>query len=135
MTETSPLMPAWLALPVAAVVLLVLAGHLLALNISAMPPRRRRIRMATTVLMMLVTPLLGYGLGVVSPAQARMYVLVWVLVASLLFMILLLAVLDMTTTLRLHRTQLRELRERMATARAEAQGLVRKPKPGERPDA
>lgn len=113
-------MPAWLALSVGAVTLLVIAGHVLAVNLSAMPARRRRIRLTAGILMMLVTPLLAYGLGIATPSRPRMYVLVWVLVAALLFMIILLALLDVMNTLRMHREQLRALRERIALARADA---------------
>jgi hypothetical protein len=120
MMDPNPLLPAWLTISVGAVVLVILAGHLLALNAAEMPYRRKRIRMVSNALMMLVTPLLAYGLGVAAPAQSRIYVMVWVLIAALVFMIIMLALLDLTTTLRLHRAHLKELRQKIALARAQA---------------
>lgn len=135
MIENTPLLPAWLTIPVGAVVLIILAGHLLALHMTqtngggsggssggagAMPAKRRRIRMTSNALMMLVAPMLSYALGIATPAQARLYVLVWVTIAAMLFLIILLAMLDLTHTMRLHREQLRELRKKVAATRAEA---------------
>ena len=120
MIENTPLLPAWLTIPVGAVVLLILAGHLLALHAAKMPPRRKRIRLVSNALMMLVAPLLSYALGIVTPAQSRLYVLVWVVIAAMLFMIILLALLDLTHTMRLHREQLKELRQKVAAAEIRA---------------
>jgi uncharacterized membrane protein len=127
--ENTPLLPAWLTIPVGAVVMVILAGHLLALHVARMPPKRRRIRIVSNALMMLVAPLLSYALGIVTPAQSRLYVLVWVVIAAMLFMIILLALLDLTHTMRLHREQLRELRQKIAAARAEAAAEVRAKRP------
>jgi ABC-type dipeptide/oligopeptide/nickel transport system permease subunit len=112
-----PLVPWWLAMPVGAVVLVVLARYLVALGGAEMEPKRRRIRTANTVLMMLVTPLVAYGFGVATPARSRAYVFVWVLICSLLFMIIMLALLDMLNSLRLHRDHVRHMRRSM-TAQA-----------------
>jgi len=83
-----------------------------------MDPQRRRIRLTNTVLMMLSVPLVAYGFGIATPAHARVYVYVWVLVSALLFLVVLVALLDMLHSWRLHRMQLREIRRQMALARS-----------------
>ncbi|MEX2217797.1 MAG: hypothetical protein WD749_03475 [Phycisphaerales bacterium] len=119
----SPLVPWWLAISAGAVMLLVLARYLLALGGAEMDARRKRIRTANTILMMLVTPLVAYGFGVATPSRARAYVFVWVLICSILFMVIMLALLDMLHSVRLHRAQMRAMRRSMtAQALLEAQG-------------
>ena len=111
--QHTPLVPWWIAMPFGAVVLLLLARYLLGLGAAEMDERRRRVRTANTILMMLVTPRVAYGVGVAPPARARASVCVWVLICSLLFMVILLAVLDMLNSLRLHRVHMRNLRRSM----------------------
>jgi hypothetical protein len=119
MPNSTAILPAWLVLPIAVLALIVLAGHLLGLIAAAdMDPQRRRIRTTNTVLMMLAVPLVAYGFGIATPAQARTYVYVWVLVSALLFLVVLVAMLDMLHSWRLHRIQLREIRKQMALARS-----------------
>jgi hypothetical protein len=137
MLNSDPILPAWLVLPMAVLALLALAGHLLALSAAPdIDPQRRRIRMVNTALMMLTVPLAAYGFGIATPAQSRSYVYVWVLVSALLFMIILLAMLDMLHSWRMHRAQLRELRRQLAAARgSEAQAALSAARRGhERPD-
>src|SRR3954447_12123590 len=112
--QGSPLMPWWLTMPLGAAVLVMLARYLLALAGAEMEPRRKRIRAANTFLMMLVTPLVAYGFGVVTPSRPRAYFFTWTMICSLLLMIILLALLDMANSVRLHRTQVRELRKSMS---------------------
>ncbi len=57
------MLPPWVVLPLAGLTLLVTAAHVLALQTSDLPSRRRRLRTAAGVLMMLVTGLLAYALG------------------------------------------------------------------------
>ena len=111
--QNAPLVPWWLAMPPAAALLVVLARYLLALVGADMEARRKRIRAANTFLMMLVTPLVAYGFGVVTPSRTRAYLFTWGLICSLLLMIILLALLDMANSVRLHRTQVRDLRRSM----------------------
>jgi ABC-type dipeptide/oligopeptide/nickel transport system permease subunit len=134
--QHTPLVPWWLAMPVAALVLVLLARYLLAVAPAAMEPRRKRIRTVNTFLMMLVTPLVAYGFGVAVPSRPRAYVFTWVLICSLLFMIILLALLDMANSVRIHRAQVRSLRRSMSAqsimeshAAIAAKGL---PKPDDR---
>lgn len=113
-----PILPAWLVLPIAAITLLILGGHLLALGADAdMDPQRRRIRMTNAILMMITVPLVAYGFGIATPNNARSFIYVWVLAASLLFFIIMVAGIDMLHSWRLHRAQLRALRRQLADAR------------------
>jgi hypothetical protein len=136
MLDQDPILPAWLVLPLGAIALLVLAGHLLALNAdSNMDPQRRRIRMTNAVLMMLTVPLVAYGFGVATPAHSRTFIYVWVLAAAILFLIIMVAAIDILNTWKVQRVQMRELRRKMAAARgAEARaallGLTTGHKPG-----
>lgn len=116
-----PLLPWWLTMPLGAVVLLIFARYLASLGAVEMEPKRKRIRAANTVLMMLATPLIAYGFGVATPARGRAYIFVWVLICSLMFMIIMLAILDMLNTLRVRRVEVREMRRDMVSqALAEA---------------
>jgi hypothetical protein len=123
--EDVPLIPVWLAIPMGSLMLIVLGGKLLMLGVVPMDDRRRRIRIACTGLLMFVTALFTYGVGVATPARPRIYVMVWVIVASLLMMVILLAALDLLHTARLHRVNVRDLRQRIADARAEAMAQAR----------
>jgi hypothetical protein len=120
MADATPLLPVWIVLPVAVLTLLVLGGHFWVISASAMDPQRRRIRQATTFLMMMGTPLTAYGFGIAVPGGAggREYVIVWVLIASLLFIIIMLALMDMLHSLRLYREQLAKVRANLARERA-----------------
>jgi uncharacterized membrane protein len=124
-----PILSPWIVLPMAAVTLIVTAAHVVALQMAADPPlpaRRRRIRTAAGVLMMFVTTFLAYALGVLDalpspgsdPQGSRIFLLTWLSIASLLLIVVFLAVLDLGVTAReaaLHRLKLRhELRRRLA---------------------
>jgi hypothetical protein len=117
-----PLIPPWVAVPLASLLLVVLGGKLLMLGVVPMDDRRRRIRIACTGLLMLITALFAYGVGVATPSRPRMYVIVWVIIAAMLMMVILLASLDLLHTARLHRVSVRAMREQIALARAEALG-------------
>jgi hypothetical protein len=119
MVDTTPILPPWLVLPVGALALLILAGHLLALNSDTrMDPQRRRIRMTNNVLMMLTVPLVAYGFGVTTPDHYRAFIYVWVLSAAMLFMVIMVAGVDMLHSWNLHRIQLKSLRRQIAAARS-----------------
>jgi hypothetical protein len=122
MNETSPLLPAWLVLPVAVLTLLVLGGQFWTMSAAAMDGQRKRLRQATTFMLMLLTPVAAYGFGIAAPARGREYVFVWVLIAALLFIIIMLALLDMLHSLRLYRQQMSQVRAQIARERA--QGLA-----------
>lgn len=117
---SGPLVPAWIALPLAGLVVLILAAHMQAMARADMPASRRRIRTATGWLMLITTPLTGYAFGVASAADPRGFVLIWLTVAGLLAIIILLACLDILNSRRLERRegralaqQLKEIQERL----------------------
>ena len=107
---TSTILPVWVVAPMAVVTMLLLAGHLTGLRTAAMPESRRRIRTANGVLMMFVVPLIAYLFGVATPAKPAPFVIGWTTVTAMLGMVLLLALLDMLNTARLHRAELRRIR-------------------------
>jgi hypothetical protein len=118
MLDHDPILPAWLVLPLAGLSILILSGHFLALNADReMDAQRRRIRMTNGILMMVTVPLVAYGFSIASPDHSRTFVYVWVLAAAMLFMIIMVAGIDMLHSWRLHRVRLRELRAELAAAR------------------
>lgn len=121
MPDVDAILPTWLVLPLGALTLIMLAGHLMALHAATdIEPRRRRIRMTNAVLMMVAVPFVAYGFGVATPSAARAFVYVWVVTAALLTMIIMVALIDMLHSWRLHRLQLRDLRRHLAVSRATA---------------
>src|SRR5216684_4131621 len=118
MPEADPIIPSWLALIAGSLTLVLIASHLLALNSATdIDGRRRRIRMTNAVLMMLVVPFITYGFGIATPSRGRMYVYVWVVTASLLIMIILVALIDMLHSWQLNRVHMREVRQQLAISR------------------
>ncbi|CAG0968217.1 hypothetical protein PHYC_01100 [Phycisphaerales bacterium] len=118
-----PLAPTWLVMPLSALTLLVVAGHLLLLLRADMPPSRRRIRTASGLLMMFTLPIGAFALALADPVlNQRAFALSWMLTAGLVTLILALAMLDMLNTWRLHRVELRELREHLRQSRDLARG-------------
>jgi hypothetical protein len=117
MPSSSAFLPVWVVAPLGFLTLLVLAGHLLSVRVTVTDPRRRRIRLATSGLLMLIVPVLCYGLSGATPARSREFVLVWLLIATMVFFVILLALADMLHSLRLHRAQLKELRRSVASGR------------------
>jgi hypothetical protein len=111
-----PLVPAWVVVPLAVVVLLLLGAHVHLTARICVPESRRRIRMVNGVLMMMIVPVAAYALAIVPPASQRPFVLAWMLVAGLLCIVLALAVVDALNTMRLHANATRELRTLMRQA-------------------
>jgi hypothetical protein len=118
MPETTPLLPAWLVLPMAVLTLLMLGGQFWAISASGMEVQRKRLRQATTFLMMLLTPMTAYGFAIAVPVRGREYVLVWGMIAALLFIVIMLALLDMLHSMRVYREQLAVVRRQLAETRA-----------------
>lgn len=95
----------------AAMTLLVIAGHLTALGAAnGMPTSRRRIRTACGAVMMLTTCALAVAFGAVRPDDPRLFTLAWTVSVMLLAMVLGLAGLDAINNLRLGRLQRRRIR-------------------------
>lgn len=110
MLGQDPALPLWAVGPPAALVMLFLAGHIMAMAQAQIDARRRRIRSANGVLMMLTTALLAQALAVVSPADTRTFVLVWMMIITLLGLTILLALADAFNSVVLHRQELRQTR-------------------------
>lgn len=131
-TLASGLVPAWAVFPLAALAMLVVAGHVLWLPRAQMPASRRRIRIVNGLLMLFTLPLGAYALGIADPSSdKRGFVVSWMLVSGMVTIVLLVAMADLANTWRLHRRDLRsmvlELRSRpMVTPTA---------KPAESPSA
>lgn len=110
--------PWWAVAPLAAVTMLVLAVHLGTLPRVEMPESRRRLRTVNGWLMLLVVPLAAYGFGVADPSvNGRVFVMVWMMVAGLLVLVIGLAAADVINTWRLHRKEVREIREHLTEAK------------------
>lgn len=143
LADGTTMLPGWLVLPVAALTLLVVAAHVLAVQAGDMPLRRKRLRIANGLLMMFVTALLAYALGmagviqepIAQPGEARRFVLVWMAIIGLVGIVVALAGADAIATIshgwgvRKHlRQEMREklgedlVRRRMAQAAAKGAG-------------
>ena len=132
--SSAPILPAWLVLPAACVTLLVLAGYASSLQSGDVPPKRRRIRTANTLLMMFTTPVMAYAFGIVAPSDKRLFLLAWLAVTGLLAIIIMLAMMDATYSLRLHREHRRAVRQALrgslrAAGRAGADPAIRDEQP------
>lgn len=117
----STVLPAWVVLPAAAVTLLVVAAHILAMHEVEMPIRRRRIRTASGLLMMFITCLLAYALSLAPVGagvplrqdHASVFVQVWLIIVVLIGMVVMLAGLDAIETMRLSAESRRQMRRRL----------------------
>lgn len=105
-----PILPAWFVLPLGIATLVLIAGHLTAMQRAEMPASRKRIRTANGMVMLFTTPLIAYAFGIATSSDAQTFVLVWAGVTVLVSVILLLAVVDVFNNVRLHRQRLRRLR-------------------------
>lgn len=112
------LAPAWLVLPMAVVALVAVGGHMRAVARSTMPASRKRIRTANGWLMLLLIPLLAYGFGLATPADKGVFVLVWLAAIALLWMVVMLAAIDILNSWRLGRRERESLRAEILAARA-----------------
>ncbi|HMN40764.1 MAG TPA: hypothetical protein PKE29_07935 [Phycisphaerales bacterium] len=117
-TAASTILPGWVVIPIAGVVLVVTARHVLRVETSGLDPVRRRVRIANGLLMMLVTTLLAYALGLAPevkdaashPGEAKAFIAVWVGILGLLGVVVVLAVIDAVGTVRAGMRMRRQLR-------------------------
>lgn len=123
-TLTHGIIPAWIVLPTACVLLIAVSAHALSMRSDEMPESRRRIRMVNAVLMLVAVPLTSYALCLLNPKDARWFVLTWAAVIGLIGIVIFVALMDMLNTARLAslaRRGLRaELRARLSTRLAAA---------------
>lgn len=116
---SEPILSAWVVMPMAAVTLLLLAGHLTAMQAVQMPRSRRRIRTINGLLMMVVTPLIAYVFCIATTDEPKVFVLGWTAVVWMLAAIIFVAVLDALNTMRLARGERAALRRRIVEIRRE----------------
>lgn len=117
----------WVALPLAAIALVLIAWHSTGLDGDTMPASRRRIRQANAWVMMLGVPLFAIGVSIVNENRSpRAFVLVWLVTSMLLILCVLLAVIDALNTWRLASHERRHLAAlHRGTARIEGRRAAR----------
>lgn len=108
----------WLAIPIAALGMLLVAGYTLSIQRQSVPPARRRLRTAMGVLYIFILAALAFGISIASPADRRTFVLCWMLVVGLVAVSVLLAAADALVTVR------SALADRAADARRASQELA-----------
>jgi hypothetical protein len=121
----APLVSPWIGIPLAGVVMLLASVHVLLLQSAGVPPSRRRLRTASGLIILLLAPLLCYAMCIASTANARQFVLVWMGVLGLLFIVLMLAIMDMFNNVRIARQEWQQGLSPSARAAAEALARVR----------
>lgn len=124
------LMPAWLVLPLAALLMLVVASHALALHRIEMPASRRRLRVASGAVILLLVPIMAYALCYVPPEDHRAFVLSWLVITALVGLIIVLAAVDILQGIGTARRDAAALRRTLETERARAAADARAQPPG-----
>jgi hypothetical protein len=108
---STPIAPQWLVFPLAGFSFVVVIWHIASVLRLPMPASRRRIRLANGVVMLALIPLIALAFGILSPADARLFVICWLAVIGLLGVMVLLAMLDSANTARIHLDDRRTLRQ------------------------
>lgn len=103
------LVPIWVSAPLAMIMLVTVAAHLLAMRGADMPESRRRIRTANGWLILVTVPVLVVAFSVVSPQHARQFALIWAVAMVLVCFTILMAFVDMVNNLRIARLHRRRL--------------------------
>ncbi len=119
MIATGPLISPWLAFPLAAITMIIIAMHATNLTNIKMPESRRTIRKINGMLMLMAVPLIAYAFSGVGSEQPREFVLVWTASAALLTIIVFIAMVDILNTARLHRAESQQLRRNIRKARTQ----------------
>ncbi|MEO1716059.1 MAG: hypothetical protein AAFR76_03010, partial [Planctomycetota bacterium] len=86
-------LPLWVLVPPAAIMMLVLAGYIQALRESDVPESRRKIRTASSLVMIVLQPLLVYLFGIGGAHQPRPFVFTAALVLGLVALLVILAIM------------------------------------------
>ena len=139
LAATGPALPLWIVAPPCALLMLILAGYVMALREADVPESRRRIRTLGSVTMMLTQPLIVYLFAIATPANARTFMLTWALLIGLLGMLVVLAMLDVVNNLRISanarhefRRELQSLEDDVRQAMAQSQAKANE-REGEQP--
>ena len=145
LTLAETMISPWIVLPLAGLTMLIVGAHVLAVQVSAMHPLRKRLRIANGLIMMFVAATLAYALGGVTlvadprqhPEQARAFVIVWAVIVGLLAVVVALAVMDAIGTTawgwRKHRSLRKEYRESLIAGAAARAASRDEPPPGDAP--
>ncbi|MEM1183823.1 MAG: hypothetical protein AAGI53_02370 [Planctomycetota bacterium] len=122
----TPVLPIWLTAPLGAALMLLVAGHVIAMHRGrdVMQPSRRRIRTTNGVVALLLTPLLVYAFSIVTPAQQRPFIFAWLTSMALLGITLLLAAIDMFNNARLGNEARVKMREELEELKARTRALL-----------
>lgn len=105
--------------------MVVVAGHLLAMRRAKhlIPSSRYRIRSVNGGMMLALVPLLACAFSVVSPADQKLFALIWMTCVGLLGVVVVLACVDGINNIRLGRLEAMRLigehRDLMAEAASE----------------
>ncbi len=126
LASTGAALPLWAVVPPCAILMLVLAGYILALREADVPESRRRIRTAGGIVMMTTLPMIVYLFAIVTPASPRKFMLTWAMLIGLLFMLVVLALVDVLNNFRLHSKMHTDLREELSDIRTSVRDLVEK---------
>ena len=123
-TLAAAILPAALTIPLAAITMLLIAAHLIAMHKAAdrIPPSRLRVRTANGIAMLLLCPLLVAGFSLTDhddPQTQQAFLLSWLASMGLLGLILLLTAIDMLNNARLAAKARQNLREEMIEIRKE----------------
>jgi len=128
LTLAESMLPAWLVIPLAMLTMLLIAAHVLSVQVSPLDTIRKRLRIANGLIMMLVTAMLAYALGIAptfstpraDPDRARGFLLVWLAIIGFLGISVAMAICDALATardaLRQRRILRQEMRDHMAAA-------------------
>ncbi len=125
-----PVFPAGVVLPMALVALVATCLHLIAIQGSAMPASRKRIRTTSGVLSLFLIPMAAYGFGIATTDDQRVFLMVWLAVLGVLGIMVVLAGLDMLNNVRIHASEQQQIRANLRSLRAELQEYVERHRAG-----
>ena len=123
---TGGVLPLWVLVPPAAIMMLVLAGYIQALRESDVPESRRKIRTASSLVMIVLQPLLVYLFGIGGAHQPRPFVFTAALVLGLVALLVILAIMDAINNTKIaaqqrakYRTEFQKMRDEIERLRRE----------------
>ncbi len=112
----------WLAIPLGALLMGLVAWHAASIENSKEPTSRKRIRIMNGWVMLVCIPLLVAGFSLINPdSRPRLFAMVWLGASSLILLCVALAVADALNTLRLGAAARRKLSQRLARRRDEGE--------------
>jgi hypothetical protein len=130
-TLASGLISPWIVLPLAAIAIFLLMLQAVWTHRQAGPVGRRQIRTAGATLHLFTVVALAIGIGIVDPADKRLFVMTWLVVMVLVGMAVFVALLDVLYSLREARAEKaalkREFRNQLTARRPTAEPIKDKP--------